>query len=257
MSETIEFDGLCLFEGMTSISALIKAAENFAEARRIVKVFYDESKSSSKYSQIKFLSHRAEALGFQLIPVTTEYIDSISSGKTHGGFVAVCEQRNYPSLSDDNINPNGIYYILDGIEDPFNFGYTVRSLYASGADGIVLPFRNWMESTAVVSRSSAGTSELINTYVQDTSDAVKFFKSHGFRVACANITDSRSIYDADITAPIVFIIGGEKRGISGNVLKLADINIRLDYASDFKGSLPTSSAAAIISFEAAKRNNRF
>ncbi len=28
--------------------------------------------------------------------------------------------------------------MLEGIEDPYNFGYAVRSLYAAGADAIVL-----------------------------------------------------------------------------------------------------------------------
>ncbi len=251
------FDGLCFFEGMTSVSALIKAAQTAPDARKIKKIFYDVSKSQSKYSQIKFLDHKATELGFELIPVDSKLIDDLSNGKTHGGLVALCEKREYPSLSASDIKHDGIYYIIDGVEDPFNFGYTVRALYASGADGIILPPRNWTEATAVVCRSSAGTSELINTFVGDLLDAVKLLKESGYRIACANITNSVSLYSADLGAPIAFIVGGEKRGISGTLLSQADLNIRIDYATDFRGSLPTATAASLIAFEAAKANGRF
>ena len=252
-----DLNQMCLFEGMTSISALIRAAENDPSSRKIVAVFYDEQKRSQKYSQIKFLSVKSQELGFELSPKDGEYIDSLANGKTHGGFIAVCEKREYPSLLGADINPSGIYYIIEGVEDPFNYGYTVRALYAAGADGIILSPRNWTDATAVVSRSSAGTSELIKTYVDDTQEAVKYLKSKGYKIVCANIKESESLYTADIKAPVAFIIGGEKRGISGTLLELADLNVRIDYASDFHGSLPTASAAALIAFEAARKNGRF
>ena len=257
MSEKFNSSGLCCFEGMTSISSLIKAAESRPSARKLKTVFYDEGKVSSKYSQIKFLSIKSKELGFELIPKPAEFIDGLANGSTHGGFVALCENRNYPSLSAENLKPDGIYYIIDGIEDPFNFGYTVRALYAAGADGIILPQRNWTDATAVVCRSSAGCSELADIYVQNLREAVDLLKSHGYRIACANITNSVSIYSADLSAPIAFIVGGEKRGISRALLDLADFNIRIDYASDFKGSLPTASATALSAFEAAKNNQKF
>ena len=250
-------ESICFFEGMTSISALIKAIETKPLARKIKYVCYDIAKSSSKYSQIKFLEIKAKELGFELIAKDSESISSLTSGNTHGGFVAICEKKEYPALSTENLKSNGIYYLIDGIEDPFNFGYTVRALYAAGADGIILPPRNWTEATAVVCRSSAGCSELLDIYVQELTDAVSVLKSAGYRIASANITDSISLYSADLSAPVAFIVGGEKRGISRTLLDCSDFNIRIDYASDFKGSLPTASAAALIAFEAAKSNGKF
>ena len=257
MPDKFTNENSCFFEGMTSISALIKAIETNPSARKIKYVYYDSSKASSKYSQIKFLKIKSKEIGFELISAEAEDISNLANGNTHGGFVAVCEEKEYPALSAQNLNPNGIYYIIDGIEDPFNFGYAVRALYAAGADGVILPPRNWTEATAVVCRSSAGCSELLNIYVQDLTEAVRMLKSHGFRIASANITDSVSLYSADLSSPIAFIIGGEKRGISRSLLDCSDLNIRIDYASDFKGSLPTASATALIAFEASKRNGKF
>ena len=257
MSNTINDEMLFTFEGMTSISALIKALESNPHARKIKKVIFDESKKSSNYSRIKFLKAKSAEIGFILESASEENINTLANGNTHGGFLAFCEKKEYPSLTAENVKKGGIYFMLEGIEDPFNFGYTIRSLYTAGVDGIILPPRNWTDCTAIVCRSSAGASELANIYVQDLASSAKMLKSQGFRIACANIKDSLSLYDTDLSSPTVFIIGGEKRGISRNLLELADINIRIDYAVDFKGSLPTSSAATLIAFECAKANNKF
>ena len=54
---------LMRFEGMTSISALIKAY-SLSGHREIIKVFYDKGKKTSNYSRIKFLEFKSKELGF-------------------------------------------------------------------------------------------------------------------------------------------------------------------------------------------------
>ena len=246
-----------IFEGMTSISALIQARELKGEsAREIYKVIYVKENEKKKFRQISFLRAKSKELGFLLESADAEIVDSLAAGNTHGGFIALCSERSYPEVSEDLINKNGIYYLIEGIEDPYNFGYILRSLYAAGADGVVLSKRNWMSAAGVVSKSSAGCSELINIFNDDPESAVKLFKSLGFRILSANIRDSVGLYSADLSAPLLFIIGGEKRGISRSLLDLSDQNVRISYGRNFSGSLPSSQAAAIISFEVAKYNER-
>ena len=131
----------------------------------------------------------------------------------------------------------------------------VRSLYASGADGVILTPRNWMGVAGVVARSSAGTSELINMFISTPENAVATFKSKGYRVICAGIRDSVSIFDADLSKPIFVVLGGEKRGISRALLDMDDSVVRIDYGTEFNGSLSTAAASAVFAFEIF-RNNR-
>ena len=246
-----------IFEGMTSVSALIHSAEeNPTYARKIIKIVYDCDKERKKLHQLAFLRAKSKSLGFSLEALSSEEIDALATGTTHGGFLAFCTERTYPELSENAINRNGIYYLLEGIEDPYNFGYVLRALYASGADGAVLSKRNWMTAAGTVAKSSAGCSELLPLFESDPEDAVKLFKSLGFKILSANIRDSELIYDADLKSPLLFIIGGEKRGISRNLLGLTDQNIRIGYGRDFSGSLPSAEATAIIAFEVAKYNKR-
>lgn len=253
MTDTQIFD---YFEGMTSISAVIKSIRSGDSNRKIFKIHFDEKRMLQKARELHFLKTAANDLKFELIPTVADEIDEMTSGNTHGGFVAVCSKREFPTLNDNFLTNGDFFVLIDGIEDPYNFGYSIRSLYAAGADGIVLPQRNWMESSSTVARSSAGTSELAKISISDSYDAVKLFKEKGFEIVCAGIRDSVSLYENSFDNPLLLVIGGEKRGISRKILDLADTTVRIEYAREFMGSLPSASAVSVIAFEIA-RQRRF
>ena len=80
-------------------------------------------------------------------------------------------------------------------------------------------------------------------------EVTELFKDAGYRVICAGIRDSVSIFAAELKKPLFVILGGEKRGISRAILELADKIVRIDYGREFKGSLPSVAATSVISFE--------
>ena len=182
--ESEKFSNSELFEGMSSISALIKAIDcsNSLNDRKILRILIDKTKKDSKKREIAFLNLKSKELHFQIDFVESDIIDKKTVGQTHGGIIAECSQRNIPLLSTDNIKKDGIFYFLEGVEAPYYFGYAVRSLYASGADGLILSPRNWMGAAGVVARSSAGTSELIDLYISEATEAIDIFKKRGYIV---------------------------------------------------------------------------
>ena len=247
-----------LFEGMTAISAVLDRDVASFNDRRIKTVYVDKARMDKKAKELTFLRHKAQELGFEVIAVPTADLDNLTSGTTHGGIVAVCSDRTIPTLQDAvrDIMPHGFYVLLEGIEDPYNFGYTVRSLYAAGVDGILLPPRNWMGVAGLVARSSAGTSEKTPMYICDPAEGVRLFKDLGYRVACAGIRDSVDLYDADLSFPLLLVIGGEKRGISAKVSELADLTVRIGYQRSFRGSLSSAASAAVLGFEVMRQNQK-
>ena len=112
-----------------------------------------------------------------------------------------------------------------------------------------------MGAAGVVARSSAGASELMDLYVHDTTDTIDMFKRKGYTVVCAGIRESVSLFETELTKPILVILGGEKRGISRNLLNMADKVVRIDYGSEFGGSLSTAAATAVFAFEILRQNN--
>jgi 23S rRNA (guanosine2251-2'-O)-methyltransferase len=256
IKEQLKFTNSNIFEGMPSISAVIKSIENGTSDRKILAIYIDESKKKSKYKEIAFLKAKSSELGFSLEFVDSDHITTLTVGNTHGGIVAECTERAVKHLDTSDIAPDGVYYMLEGIEDPYNFGNSLRSLYASGADGIIVGERNWLGVAGTVARASAGASELLPVYVCDPVDAVKIFKDRGFRVLCAGIRDSVSLFETDLKKPLFIILGGEKRGISRNVLDMADNIVRIDYGRSFGGSLSASASAAVFAFEVMRHNKK-
>lgn len=243
-----------VFEGMTSISAIIASYAGGVSDRRILRVLVDRDRAAARKKELGWLSHRAREMGFTIEEVSADVIDSLTTGNTHGGIIAECTGRSIVPLTGDTIKPNGFYVMLEGIEDPYNFGYAIRSLYVCGADGIVLSPRNWMSAGGVVCRSSAGCSELMPLYTAEPAASADLFRRAGYKIVCAGIRDSHSSFDADLKKPLYLIVGGEKRGISGALLSKADEVVRIDYGRDFSGSLSAASAATVLGYEVMRQN---
>ena len=244
-----------IFEGMTSISTVIGSIEQKSSPRKIIKILYNNDKKKSKYNELKFLQIKSDELGFELEGVSHKIIDDIASGKTHGGIIALCTKRPTEALNtNDEVASAGFYVILEGIEDPYNFAYAVRSLYAAGADGIIIPADRFKDASGLICKASAGTSELIDIYTCDTLSAIDYFKSKNYKIVSAAIRNSESLYEADLKKPLLLIIGGEKRGISNAVLEKSDSIVRIEYGKKFGGSLPASSAATVLGFEVYRQN---
>ena len=176
--------------------------------------------------------------GFEIIESNDGELAKITLGNSHGGLVAVTSDRPLPYLDDSSkIVSDGFYVMIEGIEDPYNFGYSMRSLYAMGCDGIILAERNWMSAAGVVARSSAGASEMFEIYKSNQEDAIRIFKQKGYKIICADENTDNILGECDLKTPLLLIVGGEKRGISRAILDSADILVKIDYKNEFRASL--------------------
>lgn len=254
IKEEIRFQESTVLEGMTSISALLSARARGINDREITEIRYDRAKKAKKAREIGFLTAKCAELGIPLTAVSAEEIDALAVGNTHGGIIALCGPRTFSSPTAENLPQNGFLCLLEGIEDPYNFGYSLRSLYAAGCDGILLGERNWMSAAGVVARASAGASEAMPLFCGTVEESIAGARALGYRVVCAGIRDAVSHLDADLQKPLLLIVGGEKRGISAAVLKEADSVVRIDYGREFRGSLSAASAATVLAFEVLRQN---
>ena len=243
-----------LFEGMTSIRAVIDGARNGVHTRRITEILYDGARKKAKEKELAYLRAVGREMGFPVTETAAEKIDALTSGTSHGGIIAYCTERTIPTLAEDSLPENGFAVMLEGIEDPFNFGYAMRTVYAAGADAVILSPRNWMQAAGTVCKSSAGASELLPLYIADGADAARIARVRGYKIVCAGIRDSVSAFDADLKKPLLLIVGGEKRGISRALLDEADTVVRLDYGRPFRGSLSAASAASVLAYEVLRQN---
>ncbi len=254
-NSTINNQEQILFEGMTSVSALINATRKGICRRKILKVYFEKSKIRKERGRFAFIKNAAVELGFELVVTDEATIDSLATGKTHGGILALASGAVYKAVSDGEILHDGFVVILDGIEDPYSLAYSLRTIYACGADSVILPTRLPNGSDGLVCRSSAGASELLDIRLTESLEAVVAYKERGYTIASAAIPNSSLCYEANLKKPLLLVIGGEKRGISSKVLELSDINIKIPYSGEFIGSLSTTSAVSILSYEVLRQNS--
>ena len=253
--ESIKFTDSVVFEGMTSIRAIIKSIDENISDRRIERILFDKNKFPKIAKEIGYLRAVSEKYGFRVSEESAEGIDKLSIGESHGGIIAIASERTIPCLNmDSDISSNGFYAMIDGIEDPYNFGYALRSLYAMGCDGIILAERNWMSAAGVVARSSAGASERFKIYKSQPADAAEIFKQKGYTVVCADLRTEEILGECEMKTPILLVVGGEKRGISKLVLSLADKLVKIDYGREFNASLSAASAITMFAYEIKRQN---
>ena len=253
--EAEKFVDSSVMEGMFSIRAILRAAEDGINDRKIEKILFDKNKKKSKAHELAFLRAKSANLGFEIEFVDAEKLEEITIGNSHGGIVALCTDRTIGKIENMNIRENGFYVMLEGIEDPYNFGYCLRSLYAAGVDGILVGERNWFSAAGVVSRASAGASELFEIAAGEPTELIDVFRKNGYTVIAADKTeDAVPVYDTKITRPVLLVVGGEKRGITRAVLEKCDKVVCLDYGRRFGAALSAASAASILAFEIFRQN---
>lgn len=232
-----------LIEGNISVKAAL-----LANRREVFEIYVDDKK---KDKDTRFILAKAKQKNVEIHQINREIIDSMAQGKTHGGLIAFVGERRYQSIEE---NDNAFYAIVEGIEDPFNFGYICRSLYAAGCNGLIVPERNFSTAVTTVTKSSAGASEYINIICcNDIPSLVKKLKKKGIRLYCAMRKDAIPYTEADYQKGFIIALGGEKRGLSKQILELSDQNIYIPYANDFRNALNGASATSILAFEAARQ----
>lgn len=245
-----------IIEGKISVDAVLHS-----KYRKVLTIFYDVAKLQRKKNKKreKFLKQTLEAANskdIKIEAVDQKWFEDHAIGKTHGGIAAIVSERTYQKIPDLLKSIPGIFFFLDGIEDPYNLGYTIRSLYAAGIDGIVMRERSWLDVDGIIIKSSAGTSELMPiALVKDLDTTTNFFKSKNYTIACTGKDECQSIYQSNLKPPLFIVIGGEKRGINRNFLEKADLRLTIPYEREFAGSLPLNSVAVIIGFEILRQRN--
>ncbi len=244
----------CLLEGELSVRAALEGAY-----RTVALVLVDEHKKEKRDRKtIAFLAYlKKTGVPFTIAP--REHIDRLvlehdpsHAGHTHGGLVALASERRYPAVEEllGDAAPGDYWVCLDGVEDPFNFGYSIRAFYAMGCKGILLPGRNWETAAAVMARASAGASERIPMAFLPSDDekTVELFEKNGVHIVCSALAKrSIPLYAFAPEAPFVLFIGGEKRGISPLFMEKAQTVVHIPYAREnVRYSLPTNSVSAMF-----------
>ena len=92
--------------------------------------------------------------------MSEDELDRESGGAAHQGIVADVSDRQTVELDDlirdAHASPPALLVVLDGIEDPHNFGAILRTADAVGAHGVVRQTRHSAPLSGATSKASSG-----------------------------------------------------------------------------------------------------
>lgn len=233
----------CILEGNIAIKAAI-----LANKRKIQKLMIDQHKLT-KNKDTRYIFHLAKKQGIDIEICSLDQIQTIATGTTHGGILAFASEITFQTFTTA-IDTTFMVY-LEGIEDPYNFGQMIRSLYASGCQTIVTRKRDWSSVSSILSKASAGAYEYISiVQIENTHELIDFCKVQHIPIVCAIRTASAiSVYEYQFPKSFCLAIGGEMRGLASIIKNSSNQNVFIPYANQFKNAMSASACASILGFE--------
>ncbi len=197
-----------------------------------------------------------EAAGERGVPIKSvgrEFFDD-RFPKGHQGIAATRVQRERRTVEDllDGVEERQevlLVFVLDGVEDPRNFGAILRVADAAGAHGVVHESRRSASVTDVVSKTSAGAAEHVDVVeVVNIKHAMATLRENGVLLVGAESSAPVDLWHAAFTGPVALVLGSEGYGLRKTVREMCDVLVRLPMHG-MVNSLNVSVAAGVLAYE--------
>ena len=139
--------------------------------------------------------------------------------------------------------------LLDSISDPGNLGTIIRSATAFEIDGIIL-FGNCVDqySPKVIRSTTGNLFKIPVINIKNEEEIKRFFSNHTKIATSLSKENNISLDDCAKIDKYIIMLGSEAKGLSENLVKLTDKNIRLEMSRNVE-SLNLSVSASIIFYE--------
>ncbi len=224
-----------------------------AEDREINKILISKNiHADAKLNKIKKLAQE-KGIVFQF--VAKEKFSPYAE-YNHQGVLAQISPIKYMDLDDFLSTPheNESIIILDGIEDPHNFGAIIRTAVCAGVSGIIIPSRRNVQVNSVVEKTSAGAINHIPVIkVNSLTNAVEKLKNSNWWIIATDASAKDNYYDVDyLNMNFAIIMGAEHAGVSKSLIKASDFVVKIPMLKEFN-SLNVSNALSVIIFETVRQ----
>lgn len=229
--------------------------EALKSGRGINKLWIASGDREGSVSEIAAL---AKERGIVVQYVERAKIEALAGGHRHQGVLAYVAPVPYAELDDilkaaEEKGEAPFLVLLDELEDPHNLGALLRTADATGVHGILIPKRRSVSLNATVAKTSAGAVEYVPVArIGNIAQTLKKLKEKGFWVAGADMDGEKAYYEADLTGPLVLVVGSEGRGMSRLTKEACDFIISMPMVGRIN-SLNASVAGSILMYESMRQ----
>ena len=229
--------------------------EALKSGRGINKLWIASGDREGSVSEIAAL---AKERGIVVQYVERAKIEALAGGHRHQGVLANVAPVPYAELDDilkaaEEKGEAPFLVLLDELEDPHNLAALLRTADATGVHGILIPKRRSVSLNATVAKTSAGAVEYVPVArIGNIAQTLKKLKEKGFWVAGADMDGEKAYYEADLTGPLVLVVGSEGRGMSRLTKEACDFIVSMPMVGRIN-SLNASVAGSILMYESMRQ----
>ena len=224
--------------------------------RHIKRIFLSET----RHDKISVLRQRAAEKNIQIEKRQAHFFHE-TFPKGHQGIAAeVSLKKNIPAERLFEISAEKqempCFLVLDGIVDVRNFGAILRVADAAGIHGVVIQSYHSAPVGPETSKASAGAVEHVPICrVANIKHVIREMQERGILIIGTDAKADQTLWDADLTVPLAFVLGSEEKGMRRTVKEKCDLSLRIPMRGAMN-SLNVSVAAGIIAFELLRQRLR-
>lgn len=145
--------------------------------------------------------------------LTPELFRSLTIRKT-GESILACFSYPDTNFSLDDINADGTYIVVEGVEKPGNLGAILRTAESTGITAVIICDVKADVYHPQVVRNSLGCSFLVRTVEAESLEVLKVLKEKGLNIFTTFMEDSIALYDCDLKSNCAIVLGTEHSGVS-------------------------------------------
>jgi 23S rRNA (guanosine2251-2'-O)-methyltransferase len=210
-------------------------------------------RSDDDAEDTRALLESAERLGVKIWRAGAGDLRRLGRGPDADRAVALLGPPTAASL-DELFGRGGLTWLLHRIAYPSNVGFAIRTAEVSGADGVIVDADFDHEQRARIKHVSMGAARLLPVLYEGTVAALERARANGmFTVAIEDVGD-RAPWEVDLRGPTLCILGGERSGLSTELVERCSARIRIPMAG-FVPSYNVQAAMAAIATERLRQLN--
>jgi 23S rRNA (guanosine2251-2'-O)-methyltransferase len=209
--------------------------------------------------RVRELIERAEAAGVAVHAVDDARLAALAGNDRHQGVVAlVAGGVPHRTLDDvlENLADPPLLLVLDGVTDPHNLGACLRSADAFGAHAVIVPKDRAVGVNATVAKAASGAADTVPVItVTNLARSLRDLKARGIWLLGADAGGEESLFHADLSGPVAWVLGGEGSGLRRLTRESCDRIIGIPVQGSVE-SLNVSVAAGVCLFETRRQRKR-
>ncbi len=228
---------LFIAEGINIVNEIIDNDYNYKNI-----VYSDDLLNLSGGKELYFKFSKRE----DIVKVNSEVFNYISQTENPQGVLAI-SNIDYKKVAEIK-DCNGIYILLDRLQDPGNLGTIIRTADAFNIKGIISGSGTVDAYNPKVVRASMGSIYRVGIYyIDNLVNDIEYLKKIGYKILSTEVEHSKSIKDVELKNSII-VIGNESTGVSDKILEVSDDKISINMPGRSE-SLNAAIAASIIMYE--------